>query len=453
MGEEICVLDYSAPEILACLLRSPEIQHLELNLPLEVGFQQRDDGSLIACFGDAFKHLDPNAKNTVRFPELEIYMKELADEVTLEAIFKAFASEIFERRLPDMGYFQDAQATELYVIMPHQWQVVHREQLRQALKQYRPKLTLKGCVSEVFCAIAYYLFRDDKHAELTNALTDTGELDLFIFDFRIHELKIWHVSCCQTESEHIFDIQDVRLYPNYLFEEKKKFVSSINAFIRTAPKSKEHVALRGFGVIEPQREEFVKSLLAQYHGFAEEDNIESKIDLSPFKPHYNVCLEGLATLIDFLKNEERLKKNLCFKYQFCFGIRLPVAKFGTSALSSANSDEAVYPDQKFVEILPKNSTPPCESKRAFRLTGRTETFYLDLLCGLTLAENSCVIHLASHDVSFDDYRGETMCSPSNGSLEFIVSVELEDYTKGKFSVILPQGKTQMTEFTVPTLMG
>lgn len=435
MEKEIYALDFSAPEILACSLHLPEVQHLELNLPWEVGFQGRDDGSLIACFGDDFKNLDPNAPNTVRFPDLEIYLKELRDELTLGSIFDAFAVEILEKRLPEMGYLRNEKSAELYVITPYQWQAVHRVQLRQALKSYHvasslrgdtfhtgSRITLKSCVSEIFCAIAYYFFRSDNRSELTNALADSGEPDLFIFDFRKHELKIWLVGCSQTESEQIFEIRDIRIYPDYLFEEEEELIQAINAFIKAEQRSKEQTVLRGFGVIDPQRVEFVTSLLAQYY----EEEVTSQFDLSAFESHYNAPLEGLAALIECLKNEGGLPKDLCFKYQFCFGVRLP--------------------NQKFVPILSTDATPPCERKRAFRLTGQAETFYLDLFCGLSLTQNSGVIHLASHDVSFSEEMRK------DGSLEFIVSVELEDYTKGRFSVILPQGETQTTEFFVPALM-
>jgi len=71
-----------------------------------------------------------------------------------------------------------------------------------------------------------------------------------------------------------------------------------------------------------------------------------------------------------------------------------------------------------------------------------------------LAEDSGVIHLASHDVSPSEEmrKDDSLAAVPSARREFIVSVELEDYTKGRFSVILPQGEAQTIEFVVPVLI-
>lgn len=430
MDELICIIDLSAPEILAGILTQGESESdwefhaLALNLPWRVGFQQQPDGSLLVCFGEAFNQLDSNAPNEVRFPELDLYFKEITDAPTLHCLFKAFFEEIFERKLPSLGY--ETQAVILYVITPHQWQAVHRAQLRQTLKRDFPRLTLKGCLNQNLCTAIYYLYQGERHTEWTRALAEVGSLNMFLFDFRESELTLWKLECHTTLAEQTFNLCDIRRYTDYLFSDRDEIVSAISAFIASPEVPSIPAAIGGFGVTDSQREAIVESVLAHCRNVWKQKSAYNLLDSKAFDSHYAVSLEGGVQLIRLFQMAQ-LEKPFCFTYRFCFGVRLP--------------------DGNWAEIIPKDTAPPCERKRAFRVTGQLKPFYLNLYCGLSLTDDSSLRRIASLEVNPD------ASMRSNNSMEFIVSVALSDYTKGEFAVLLPQqSEPKSIEFTVPVLM-
>ena len=114
-----------------------QFQTIDLNLPWDIGFRQEDD-TLVACFGEELKGIDANRPNEVYFTTLDVKLKEITDEKTLNCLFGAFIEEILHQRLREHGY--DIQDMSVYVITPYQWTPTHREQFREAFKRVSREL-------------------------------------------------------------------------------------------------------------------------------------------------------------------------------------------------------------------------------------------------------------------------------------------------------------------------
>ena len=131
--------------------------------------------------------------------------------------------------------------------------------------------------------------------------------------------------------------------------------------------------------------------------------------------------------------ENNLESPFHFVYHFCYGIRLP--------------------DGKWLELVPKTWRPPYHRKKVFRVSGLLEKFDVQLFCGLSLTDNSDVHYLATLEIVPPKDQTKNQRHTSNRSMEFILSITLNDDMHGTFAVHFPNPQEpKSVEFTVPVLM-
>ena len=240
MQKSVCIIDFSGTEIRIGMLIDGQVDSIDLNLPWEVGFRQETDDRLVACFGKAFKQLDPNHPAEVRFTELDMRLKQITDEKTLDCLFHAFFQEIFQKRLPEHGYEVDAMS--VYVIIPYQWTYKHRQQLRSTLKRIESDLkqiernvpflisnsshvTLRGMFSQILCLTVYY------QKAWEDVLTTANKLYLFLIDFTRHDLILYHLVCEQSADCVKAELCDILRFPAF-FKNTKKMALNVQSTLQ-----------------------------------------------------------------------------------------------------------------------------------------------------------------------------------------------------------------------------
>ncbi|MDE0483506.1 MAG: hypothetical protein OXI67_13075 [Candidatus Poribacteria bacterium] len=411
MQNNVCIIDLSTTEIQIGVLTDEQFQTISPALPWKVGFRQENDDTLVACFGEEFDRLDLE----VRFTELDVFFQEITDEKTLECLFNAFFEEIFHRQLPEQGYPIDWML--VYLITPHQWTLMHRQQLRTALKRLKiegqvsflksSKVTLRGMLSQPLCLSIYY------QKTLEDILTDANKCHLFMIDFARHDLVVYHTVYSRLEDNVSVELTDIMRFTDYCTDVGKK-VSSVQKALQKVENDLS-IAVGFSGRIDDTTKTIIELLRDQCNAtFLEKQE--------------TAALLGGAELVRQFE-EESSAKPLHFVYHYCFGVRLP--------------------DRNMVELIPKTWVPPYHQKKAFRFTGAPEKFDVHLYCGLSTTEYSDVHYLATLEVEPSTDRKYTLNSP----MEFILSVTLDDTTNGTFAVILPdQQEQKLVEFTVPVLM-
>ena len=414
MQKSVCIIDFSAPEIRAAVLTEGEFEVVDLNLPWEVGFRQEVDGTLITCFGEAFNKLDSNRDTEIQFTDLELYFKEITDAKILEHIFDAFLTEIFHQRLPEHGYL--AEAMSVYVITPYQWKSGHRQQLRKTLKHIEtnpqeagfapPNVMLRSLFSQVLCLSVYY------GKTWNDQLAKAGKLHLFLIDFERHDLTLYQLVCEEFTDYVKVELCDILRFPDYFMDIEKQ-VSDLR---HTLEKVNETVSIMvGFsGTID-------------YEGRAIIELLKARCNAIFLEPEDTAALLGAAELVQQFETKE-LTKPLHLNYRFCFG--------------------ALLPDSQWVELLPKECEPPCQRKKAFRVTGTLEKFDLHLFCGLSLTDCSDVHYLATLEIDPTENSNFSF----HNSREFILSVTLNNSTHGTFAAHPPDDQKPISvEFIVPVL--
>ena len=411
MQKRVCIINLSAPEIQLTVLTNRQFETVNLNLPWEVGFRQEVDGTLTACFGEAFDRLDSNQSAEIRFTDLDLYFKEITDAETLECLFHAFFEEIFQRRFPDHGH--PAEAVSVYLITPYQWKSVHRQQLRSAIKDSRTaglaplNVTLRSILSQVLCLAIYY------QETWTDILANVSNLHLFLVDFTRRDLMLYQLVCKRLSGDTTVELLNILRFPDFFIDMEKQ-ASNLQHTLQTVGET-DTVAVGFSGVIDHSSRAIIELLQARC----------SAIFL---EPQETATLLGGTKLVQQFETKG-FTKLLHLKYQFCFGVQLP--------------------DGQWIELIPKTWTPPYQRKKAFRVTGTLEKFDLNLFCGLSLTDHSDVHYLATLEID----PAEDSNSASLNSPEFILSVALDDSTHGTFAVHLPNPhKTKSVEFTVPVLM-
>ena len=403
MQKRVCIIDLSAPEIRGGMITDDGFEARdELTLPWEVGFQQAADGTLSACFGEAFDRLDSNRPTEVRLTELDVHLKEITDAPTLECLFRAFLAEIFHRRLPQ-------ETMSVYVITPYQWKFVHRQQLRKAFKDIeRPgfnasNAVLRSCLTQSLClAFSYQEAWQERLAAL-------GELQAFLFHFSRHDLTRYHLICEQEAAREKVELRDIRRYPDFFMDTEKP----VSELLQTLKKmGTKHAAVVGFS-----------GAIATSSSSAVMKSLQTRCSATFLEPQEDATLLGGAELARQFETNS-LEKPLHFTYHFCFGVRLPGGRW--------------------VELIPKAWAPPCQRKKAFRVRGTLAPFDMHLFCGLSLTDSSDVHHLATLALDI---------SANNKNREFVLSVALSDSIHGTFAVHLPEEREpQNVAFTVPVLM-
>ena len=416
MSKRVCIINLSAPDIQIVVLVDNQLKDISLRLSWEVGFRQETDKKLVPCFGEAFKRLNSNLSTEVRFPDLDVKFKEITDEKTLECIFNAFFEEIFHRRLPEHGY--PIETMLVYAITPYQWKPIHRQQLRRALNHIKSdapvsflkpsNVTLRGVLSQTLCLSAYY------QKAWMDILTDTNKCHLFMIDFARNGPIVYQTICSQLENHVTVELTDMLRFTDYFMEIGEK-ISGVQKALHKV-KDEQHVVVGFSGRIDDDVALTIIELL------------EARCSATFLEPQKIATLLGGVELVKQFE-EKNLEKPLHFVYHFCFGVRLP--------------------DGKWVELVPNTWTPPYHRKKAFRVTGDVKEFDVHLYCGLSMTENSDVLHLATLEIIPQENKKYTLNSP----MEFILSVTLNDATHGTFALHLPNPQeTRSVEFTVPFLM-
>ena len=408
MQKRVCIINFSAPELEIAVLDDHEPEAINFSLPWDVGFRQEDDGTLVACFGEAFDRLDSNNPNEIKFPDLDVFFKEITDPETLACIFHAYFEEIFQRRLPE-------ESLSVYIITPYQWESVHRQQLRKILKSTKnniqlprlnpPNVILRGMISQILCLTACY--REDWEDLLAN----TSELQLFLVDCARQDLILYQLDCNQLSNHVSVELSDILRFPDFFINRKKK-VSDVQRIFKTV-EEKSSVAIGFSDMVKDNAKDII-------------DLLQSRCSATFLEPQEEATLLGGTKLIQQFAGKS-VAKPLHFVYNFCFGVQLP--------------------DGKWIELVPKTWTPPHNSKRAFRVTGTLNKIYIPLFCGLSLSDNSDVHHLATIEIDYsEDF-------PSRNSDEFILSVTLNDVTHGTYTVHFPSPREPISvDFKVPVLM-
>ena len=424
MQKSVCIIDFSGTEIRIGMLIDAQFESIDLNLPWEVGFRQETDGTLVACFGKAFKRLDSNDPAEVRFTELDIHLKKITDEKTLECLFYAFFEEIFRKRLPEHGY--EADAMSVYVVTPYQWAYGHRQQLRSALKRIESNLkqiernvpflisnnsshiTLRCMLNQVLCLTVYH------QKEWMEILANTNQIYLFLIDFTRHDLILYHLVCEQSADCVKAELCDILRFPAF-FRNTKKMALNVQSTLQKVEDNLP-VAVVFSGKIDDPDAKYIIELLKS-------GGSATFLDMQA-----NASLIGGAELIQQFERNN-IVKPLHFVYHYCFGVRLP--------------------DGKWVELVPKTQTPPYHRKKAFRFIGLLEKFDISLFCGLSLTDNSDVHRLTALEIDYPDDNDVSSRKPP----EFILSITLNDSFHGIFAVQYPNSsETRSVEFKIPVLM-
>ena len=413
MPKRVCIINLSAPEIQIEVLVDNQLKNINLSLPWEVGFRQENGNTLVPCFGEAFERLSSNYPAEVRFPNLDTRFKEITDEKTLECLFNAFFEEIFHKQLPQHGY--PIEMMSVYAITPYQWKPIHRQQLRKAFKRLKSdvpvsflkpsNVTLRGMLSQTLCLSAYY------QKAWMDVLTDTGKCNLFLIDFSQNGFVVCHTICNQLENCIVVELTDMLQFTDL---EAYKKMSDVQEMLKKV-EDEQHVVVGFSGKIDNVALTIIELLRAH-------------CSATFLEPQETATLLGGAELVRQFE-EKNLEKPLHFVYHFCFGVRLP--------------------DGKWIELVPNTWTPPYHCKKAFRVTGDVTEFDVHLYCGLSMTEDSDVLHLATLKIAPQENKKYTLNSP----MEFILSVTLNDATHGTFALHLPNPQeTRSVEFTVPVLM-
>lgn len=416
MLKRVFIINLSAPEIQIGVLVDNQFEPIDLNFQWEVGFRQENDDPLVAYFGEAFKRLNPNQPTEIQFTDLDIKIKEITDEKTLECLFNAFFEEIFHKRLPQHGYPMETMS--VYAITPYQWKPIHRQQLRKAFKRLKSdapvsflkpsNVTLRGILSQTLCLSAYY------QKTWMDILIDANKCHLFMIDFAWNGFVIYQVLCSQLKDSVMIELIDMLRFVDF-FTRTDERISDVQKAL--------------------QKVEDSLPVVVGFSGRIDNDVALTIIELLPalcnatfLDPQETATLLGGAELVRQFEGEN-LEKPLHFVYHFCFGVRLP--------------------NGKKVELIPNTWTPPYHCKKAFRVTGDVKEFDVHLYCGLSMAENSDVHHLATLKIVPRENKKYTLNSP----MEFILSVTLNDATHGTFALHLPnQPEPSSVEFIVPVLM-
>ena len=415
MSKRVCIINFSAPEIQIGVLVDNQLEDINLSLPWEVGFRQENGNTLVPCFGEAFERLSSNHPAEVRFLNLDTRFKEITDEKTLECLFNAFFEEIFHRRLPEHGY--PIEAMSVYAITPYQWKPIHRQQLRKAFKRLKSdapvsflkpsNVTLRGVLSQTLCLSAYY------QKAWMDILTDANRCCLFLVDFARNDFVVYHANYSQLEDSVMVELIDILRFIDFFMDTDEKVSDVQKAWQKV--EDEQHVVVGFSGRIDDAALKFIELL-------------QARCSATFLEPQETTTLLGGAELARQFE-EKNLEKPLHFVYHFCFGVRLP--------------------DGKWVELIPNTWAPPCHRKKAFRVTGDVKAFDVHLFCGLSMTENSDVLHLATLEIVPQENKKYTLNSP----MEFILSATLNDATHGTFALNLPNPQEpQSVEFTVPVLM-
>jgi hypothetical protein len=389
MQKRVCIINFSAPELEIAVLADRELETINFSLPWDVGFRQEDDGTLVACFGEAFDRLDSNNPKEIQFPDLDVFFKDITDTETLASIFTAYFEEIFRRRLPE-------EALSVYIITPYQWKSVHRQQLRKILKSTRnyiqvaglnpPNVILRGMISQILCLTVCY------RADWEDLLANTSELQLFLVDCARQDLILYQLDCNQLSNHVSVELSDILRFPDFFINRKKK-VSDVQRIFKTV-EEKSSVAIGFSDMVKDNAKDII-------------DLLQSRCSATFLEPQEEATLMGGTKLIQQFAGKS-VAKPLHFVYNFCFGVQLP--------------------DGKWIELVPKTWTPPYHRKKAFRVTGTLNKIYIPLFCGLSLSDNSDVHHLATIEIDYsEDF-------PSRNSHEFLLSVTLNDVTHGTYTV-------------------
>ena len=408
MQKRVCIINLSTSEIQIKVLADRGLEAINFSLPWEVGFRQETDGTLVACFGEAFDGLDSNNPNEIQFPDLDLFFKEITDAETLACIFNAFFEEIFQRRLPEV-------ALSVCIITPYQWKSVHRQQLRKILKSTKnniqlpglnpPNVILRCMINQILCLTTSY---QETWEEL---LTHANKLHLFLVDCARQDLILYQLVCKQSSDCVTVELSDSLLFPGISMDRKKQ-ASNVQRTIETVAE-KLPVAIGFSDMVKDSAKDMIELLQSRCNATFLEPQEEATL------------LEGTKLIQQFTENS--VAKPLHFIYNFCFGVQLP--------------------DGQWVELVPKTWTPPYHRKKAFRATGTLNKIYIPLFCGMSLSDNSDVHHLATIEIDYsEDF-------PSHNSDEIILSVTLNDATHGTFTVHFPSPREPISvEFKVPVLM-
>lgn len=404
MQKRVCIIDLSAPEIRGGMISDDGFEARdELNLPWEVGFRQTADDTLSACFGEAFALLDSNRPTEVRFTELDVHLKEITDAPTLECLFHAFLEEIFHRQLLPQ------ESMSVYVITPYQWKFVHRQQLRKAFKRIEKpafnasNAVLRSCLTQSLCLAFSY------RAACQEILAASGELQAFLFHFSRHDVTLYHLICEQEAACEKVELRDIQRYPDFFMDTEKPVSDFLQSLKKVGTK---HAAVVGFS-----------GAFATSSGSALMKSLQARCSATFLEPQADATLLGGAELVRQFETNS-LEKPLHFTYHFCFGVRLPGGRW--------------------VELIPKACAPPCQRKKAFRVSGTRAPFEIHLFCGLSLTDSSDVHHLATLEIDM---------AANKKNREFVLSVALADSVHGTFAVHLPEEREpQNVAFTVPVLM-
>ena len=416
MSKRVSIINFSASEIQIGILVDNQLEDMNLSLPWEVGFRQENDMQLSACFGDALEGLDPNHPAEIRFTDLDVHFKEITDGETLECLFQAFFEEIFHRQLPEHGYPIDAMS--VYAITPHQWTPTHRQQLRKALKRVKsrervsfPKpstVTLRGVLSQILCLSAYY------QKEWMDILTAANSCHLFLIDFARNDFVVSQMICRQLEDNIMVELTDMLRFSDYV-SEIEKIIASVQKALQKVG-NQQHAVVGFSGRID---DDDALTIIESLH---------ARRSATFLEPQATATLLGGSELVQQFQ-EKKLERPLHFVYHFCYGVRLP--------------------DGKWVELVPNTSTPPYHRKKAFRVTGSFEKFDVQLFCGLSLTDDSDVHYLTMLEIAPPENQRYSLNSP----IEFILSVTLNDNTRGTFAVHFPHSQEpKSAKFTVPVLM-
>ena len=414
MSKRVCIIDLSAPEIQIAVLVDNQLEGINLSLPWEVGFRQENGHTLVPCFGKAFERLNSNRLTEVRFTNLDTHFKEITDEKTLECLFNAFFEEIFHRRLPQHGY--PIEAMSVYAITPYQWKPVHRQQLRKAFKRLKSdvpisflkpsNIALRGMLNQTLCLSLYY------QKTWIDILAGANKCNLFLVDFARSSFVVYHTICNQLEDSIVVELIDILEFTDL---DAYKKMSDVQETLKKV-EDEHHIVVGFSGRVDDDVALTIIRLL------------QGRCSATFLDPQETATLLGGAELVRQFE-EKNLEKQLHFVYHFCFGVRLP--------------------DGKKVELVPNTWTPPYHRKKAFRVTGDVTEFDVHLYCGLSMTENSDVLHLATLKIVPQENKKYTLNSP----MEFILSVTLSDPTHGTFAVHSPNSQEpKSVEFVIPVLM-
>ena len=356
--------------------------------PWEVAYRptgQSEEGLAASCDPDG------DEADAIRFTSVHRHLPEVTDADDVDLLLRPLIEDLLLRRLPDCG--QVLAGTTAYAVVPITWAPVHRDALRRLVRETAPGLGLRAMLPEPLCVLARALalapFRDAQAA-------------LHLVLGSIHGPWMTALRMCTTHADGVWQAHATRVTRVHL----RDMDQSLDGLTYdTAPH------LIPYATDPADAKLWVPIIEALSGSLPVAMELLDELD-APFS--------GLAQMVGSLADDSVPRIELTYGYRF--GIRLPSGHWH--------------------ELVPPDIDTPCRRMRAFVVTQPPSVLPLDLLCGVTLADDGITTLLASVDLPLHHDRSSEVI--------VVVGVSLQTPARGVFEVFTrTTEQPYRVEFSVP----